>query len=83
MGVELVGMVKSSTKDGHVAFSRTGCDGWIDLPIDMIEQAEVRGQRACKGHSHPFVKLSLKEAKDPQAQILSALLAQHVARQSG
>ena len=74
--IELVGMVKSSEKVGHVSFTRSGCDTWVDLPNDMIEQAEHLGQNACKDHSHPVVKITLKEAKNPEAQILSALLAQ-------
>lgn len=75
-GTELVGMVKSSEKAGYVSFTRSGCDSWVDLPASMIEQAEKLGQSVCKDHSHPVVKIILKEATNPEAQILSALLAQ-------
>ena len=75
-GIELVGMVKSSEKAGHISFTRSGCDTWVDLPSDMIEQAEHLGQNTCKDHSHPMFMITLKEAKSPEAQILSALLAQ-------
>jgi len=78
-GIELVGMVKSSEKAGYVNFTRSGCDTWVDLPTSMIEQAENLGQSGCKDHSHPVVKITLKEAKNPEAQILSALLAQPMA----
>jgi hypothetical protein len=81
-GIELVGMVKPSQKEKHVGFTRAGCDAWIDLPIDMIEQAEHLGQHMCKEHSHPVIKIALKEAKDPQTQILSALLAQSMPTRS-
>jgi hypothetical protein len=74
-GIELVGMVKGSEKPGHVGFSRSGCETWIDLPTDLIEQAERLRQQVCKDHSHPVFKITLKEPKDPEARLLSALLA--------
>jgi hypothetical protein len=74
-GVELVGMVKASEKEGHVSFTASGCDGWVDLPTSMIEQAENVGQSSCKEHSHALFKIRLRESKNPEAQILAALLA--------
>lgn len=74
-GVELVGMVKSSEKQGHVGFTASGCDGWVDLPTSMIERADNIGQSSCKEHTHPLVRIRLKESKSPEAQILAALLA--------
>jgi hypothetical protein len=75
-GIVLVGMVKASEKGEHVLFTRSGCETWVDLPVAMIEHAEHVGQNACKDHSHPIMKITLKEPKDPVAQIYSALLAQ-------
>ncbi len=75
-GIVLVGMVKASELGGHIGFTRSGCQNWVDLPVEMIESAEHVGQNACKDHSHPVMKLTLKESKDPAAQILLALLAQ-------
>ena len=69
-------MVKSSKRTGYVSFTRLGCDAWVDLPTSMIEQAENLGRSVCKDHSHPVVKIILKEAENPEAQILSTLLAQ-------
>jgi hypothetical protein len=77
-GVALVGMVKVSEKDGHVRFTGAGCDAWVDLPIDMIEQAEHLGQTACKDHSHAVMRITVKESNDPEAQIYRALLTQLV-----
>jgi len=76
-GIVLTGMVKASQKDGYISFTRSGCDSWVDLPSDMVEQAEHLGQNACKDHSHTVVKLTLKEPKDAEAKIVTALLAQH------
>lgn len=73
---ELRGMVKTSDESGHVAFSRAGCDTWVDIPTDMIEHAEHVGSRSCGDHSHPVVTISLKEPTDPEGQILAALLSQ-------
>ena len=75
-GLELLGMVKASDEKGHVSFTASGCDDWIDIPTKMIEQAERVGSSKCKDHSHPVFKLTLKESKSADAQILSALLAQ-------
>jgi hypothetical protein len=80
-GLELLGMVKASDQKGHVSFTASGCDDWIDIPTKMIEQAERVGSSQCKDHSHPVFKLILKESKNSEAQILSALLAQRGAAQ--
>jgi hypothetical protein len=75
-GVELIGMVKSSEKKGHINFTRAGCETWVDLPISIIEKAEQLGENRCDDHSHPVFEITLKESKDPEAQALAALLAQ-------
>ena len=72
---QLIGMVKSSEKPGCVSFTPAGCDSWIDVPSDMIAEAEHIGHQPCKDHSHPVFRLSLKEPTDPQAKVLMALLA--------
>lgn len=72
-GIELVGMVKASEKKGNVCFTRSGCDNWVDLPIDMIEEAEQIGKNICKDHSHPVMRITLKEPKNQEAKIFAAL----------
>lgn len=72
----LTGMVKPSEKSGHVSFTQAGCDTWVDLPTDMIERADQVGQRPCRDHSHPIMRITLKEPKDPKGKILLALLTQ-------
>lgn len=78
----LTGMVKPSEKSGHVSFSQAGCDTWVDLPTDMIESADQEGQRPCRDHSHPVMRITLKEPKDAQGKILLALLTQTATRVS-
>jgi hypothetical protein len=73
--IELVGMVKASEKANHISFARGDCETWIDLPTNLIDHAEHVGQRSCRDHVHPVCKVTLKEPKDPTAQILSSLLA--------
>lgn len=72
----LTGMVKPSEESGHVSFTQSGCDTWVDLPTDMIESADHLGQRPCRDHSHPIMRITLKEPKDAQGRILAALLTQ-------
>ncbi len=70
----LVGMVKPSEQDAHVAFARGGCDSWIDVPTTIIERAEHIGTRPCEDHSHPVLRITLKETNDPQAKLLGAMV---------
>jgi hypothetical protein len=72
---QLVGMVKASSKQGHIAFTPSGCESWVDLPSDMIETAEHIGHQPCKDHSHPLFRLAIKEPSDPVAKAMLALLA--------
>ena len=72
----LTGMVKQSEKGGHVSFSQAGCDTWVDLPTDMIERADHVGQRPCRDHSHPLMRITLDEPEDSTGKVLLALLSQ-------
>jgi hypothetical protein len=72
--LELVGMVKSAEEPGKIAFTPTDCESWVEIPVGLIETAEQVGQRSCRDHTHPVFRLHLKKPKDPEAQILAALL---------
>jgi hypothetical protein len=73
----LVGMVKTSEKSGNIGFTSAGCDAWTELPTEMIEEAQHVGTQTCWDHSHPVMRIALKEPKTAEAKILAALLAQH------
>lgn len=75
-GAELVGMAKPSDRKGYIAFSKAGCETWVDVPSSMIERAVHRGEVRCKDHSHPLFAITLKEPSDPEGKVLIALLAQ-------
>lgn len=77
--VLLIGMVKQSQTPGYISFTGGGCEHWIEIPTDLIERAERMGSRPCKDHAHPVFRLTLKNPKDPQAQLYASLLAQHSA----
>ena len=72
---QLVGMVKQSDQPGHISFTPSGCEAWVDVPSAMIAEAEHIGQQPCKDHSHPVFRLSLKEPADAEGKVLMALLA--------
>lgn len=72
----LTGMVKSSEQSGYINFSQSNCETWVDLPTSMIEQADYVAQSPCRDHSHPVMRITLKEPSDAEGKILSALLAQ-------
>ena len=42
----------------------------------MIEHADHIGRQACRDHSHPVMRISLKEPEDSEGKIFSVLLAQ-------
>jgi hypothetical protein len=75
-GASLVCMVKKSDKHAHVSITAAGCQEWIDLPSDLIEEAEVIGRRQCKDHEHPLVRISLKPPTTEEGKTLSILLRQ-------
>jgi hypothetical protein len=72
---QLTGMVKPSSKAGHIGFTLAGCDTWVDFPTSLIAEALQIGHQACEGHSHPLFRLSLNEPEDLEAKALVALLA--------
>lgn len=74
--VRLTGMVKKA--DGPEKAIRfapgTNCAGWVTIPLDLIEGVEVLRTVPCRDHTHPFVKLTLKEPRSPEGKALFALL---------
>lgn len=72
--VSLTGMVKPSEKSGYISFALGNCDSWVDLPTDMIDSAEQVALRSCRDHSHPTMRITLKEPKESEGKILLALL---------
>jgi hypothetical protein len=74
-GIELVGMLKAADEKGKISFSHTDCEGWIDIPSELIEGATQVGSSPCRDHTHPVFKITLRASDDPAAQVLSSLLA--------
>jgi hypothetical protein len=74
--VRLTGMVKKA--DGSEKAIRfapgTNCAGWVTIPLDLIEGVEMLRTVPCRDHTHPFVKLTLKEPRSPEGKALFALL---------
>jgi hypothetical protein len=72
----MLGMVDKSDKDGHIRFTVADCNAWFDLPIEMIETWVVEGHQRCHEHSHPRVRLTLKDPTDPGQKLYFGLLSQ-------
>jgi hypothetical protein len=75
----LVGMVDNSDKKNYIRFTATDCNEWLDMPVDMIETWVVEGHERCDDHSHPRVRLTLKEPEDAGQRPYFALLSQLLA----
>jgi len=72
----ITGMVKKSEgKDKKIEFAPGGnCSHWVTIPLDLIEDVEMIKTIPCKDHSHPLVKLNMKNPKTPEGKIFLALL---------
>lgn len=76
-GSTLVGMVKAADDGKNISFTMSDCDSWVDIPAEMITNAEMIAESRCKDHSHPVFEITLQEeGKDPASKMLLALLAQ-------
>lgn len=74
--VNLTGMVKPSETEGHINFSQSGCETWVEVPTAMIEKADLLGHTPCGDHSHPLMRITIKEPEDSESKVLLSLLAQ-------
>jgi hypothetical protein len=72
----ITGMVDKSDKAGHIRFTIADCNGWLDLPVEMIETWVVEGHQRCQEHSHPRARLTLKEPTDPGQKLYFGVLSQ-------
>jgi hypothetical protein len=69
-----VGMAKEAQDDQHLLFaSGTACEQWIEVPLALVERVELGGMVPCRDHSHPLVKLELKEPESEEARLFAAL----------
>ena len=73
--IYIVCMVKKSDNSDYVSISCTNCDDWIELPTDIIESAVRIGQSNCNDHSHPIMKVFLKEGKKLHVKALMGLVS--------
>jgi hypothetical protein len=77
-GLVITAMVKRSEQDGHISVTTGGCDAWIEIPTDMIDKAEHVGDNACRDHSHPVLRITLREAEGREARMFADLLGQSI-----
>ncbi len=54
----------------------TSCEGWTEIPGEFVEDVEVLGERSCRDHSHPLIRIHFREPseKEAYATVLIALL---------
>ncbi|MDX6613805.1 MAG: hypothetical protein QOD75_2991 [Blastocatellia bacterium] len=80
---DIIGIVKKSDREDHVALSLNGCRHWLHIPTNMIMDAEQIGFSRCGDHGHPLMKLSMEEPKSSEARVFLALLGQLQPRLTG
>lgn len=57
--------VKTGERPGSLQFTTTGCETWLDLPIEAVESFAHIKHVPCKEHQHPpLVIVRFKRADD-------------------
>lgn len=62
--LSVVGMVKTGESAGSLQFTTTGCETWLDLPIEAVESFAHIKHVPCKEHQHPLVIVRFKPADE-------------------
>ena len=54
----------------------TSCDGWTEIPCEVVRKVEFLGEHSCRDHSHPVIRIHFREpsADERYATVLSDLL---------
>ncbi len=70
------GFVKpSETEDTYMLFSPGfGCERWVKIPVDWIEDAEHLGEQTCGDHAHHAARLSFKRELSGDASVAVDLM---------
>ena len=42
--------------------SGTSCEGWTEIPCEVVQKVEFLGEHSCSDHSHPLIRNSLQGA---------------------
>ena len=76
--IGLTGIVKMNPdRESSLVFSASGeCQNWIPVPTEWIETVEYLGESVCRDHSHPLVKLHIRQpdSKDAIGSFLGHIL---------
>ena len=74
-----MGMVKAAEDDQHVLFaSGPNSDASTKLPLGLIESIEFRDVASCQDHTHPLVRLYVKEPRSEEAKAFASLTKEHL-----
>lgn len=77
--VVLVGFVKESSARETILFCDTGSDEWIELPLSMMEKAEVLTYKSCCNKVRlPIMKLTLNQPTHEESKVLFSLLKSRI-----
>jgi hypothetical protein len=73
------GMIKPDEGDPQsLMFARPGdCQNWVKIPIDQIADKERVGTVSCEGHTHPLVRLFMKDPSTSDGETFAALAKLH------
>lgn len=74
--VTLVGMVdQDKSSEQTIRFvPGTVCQGWVDIPISLIEHISFLGNSTCQDHSHPIVEITFKDSASDESRVFTKLL---------
>lgn len=69
-----VGVLKAAEDEQHLMFANGAyCNNWTSIPVDAIESIELISVIPCKDHSHPLVRLTMKEPASEEAKMFASM----------
>jgi hypothetical protein len=76
----LNGVVGKAEDREHLMFG-DDCTHWAPVPISMIQSVEQLDVVSCGSHTHPLVRMLVKEPQSEEARAITRLaVSQHIAR---
>jgi hypothetical protein len=84
MVLEGMAKLEDGDKTSFMFSPGTSCAMWVRIPIDIVEQVGLIRVIACNDHSHPLVRLHLKEppTDNPIAALFASFVKQVGSQQS-
>jgi hypothetical protein len=73
--LEISGLVKHDEKEPAILYlAPLGCGTWIQVPLSSVLHVTDLGMRPCRGHTHRYARVRLRESPGVECELLRLLL---------